>query len=100
LPREAGATGPRDERAYVAAGIAQHATARPESGEHDGGGPEGGNGECAASVGYHQQHRQHRHEHHRAGPGRPGEDARRPRYGDIAIVEDDFVSFAHRRSEN
>jgi hypothetical protein len=60
----------RDERAHLAAGAAQHATARPErGGEHDEGDPEGGTGE-RATRGYRKQREQDRRAHQRAGPGR------------------------------
>jgi hypothetical protein len=71
----------RDGRAPLAAGAAQHATARPERGGAHNEGPEGGNGR--ATRGYRKQREQDRREHR----------------GDIA-VEDDFLSSAHGRSSD
>jgi hypothetical protein len=79
---------------------------------HDGGDPEGWNGERAMRVGYRKQREQDRREHQRAGFGRLGEGAadrgerkaqrveppRLPRDRDLAIPEDDFLSLAHRRT--
>jgi hypothetical protein len=86
----------RWKRARLAAGAAQHEAARPESGgEHDDGGdPEGRNGERAMRAGEHKQREQASGER-RAHVAEP---RCLPRNRNLAVMEDDFLSFAHRRS--
>jgi hypothetical protein len=80
------------------------------SSERDDGGPAGGNGERAMSAGCRQQRDDDRREQQRARLGRLDEggahrgarkadvaEPRRPRDGDLAVVEDDFFNFTHRR---